>query len=286
MARHATQSGKLYVVATPIGNLRDLSPRAVEVLSSVRLIAAEDTRHSKQLLTHFGVGTPLTALHEHNERGIAEVLVRRLEQGEDLALISDAGTPLISDPGYRLVRAARAAGIAVRCVPGPSALTAALSIAGLPTDRFRFEGFLSAKQAARRQRLTSLAAETVTLVFYESSHRIVESLADLAACLGAEREAVVARELTKVFETVYSGSLGELARQLAADAQQQKGEFVVLVRGAVVDPAVLDEQARRTLSLLLEELPLKKAAALTARITGVAKNKLYEYGLKIKTRQE
>ena len=282
MARQATQSGTLYVVATPIGNLRDLSPRAVEVLSSVRLIAAEDTRHSKQLLTHFGVGTPLTALHEHNERGIAEALVRRLQEGEDLALVSDAGTPLISDPGYRLVRAARAAGIAVRCVPGPSALTAALSIAGLPTDRFRFEGFLPAKQAARRQRLTSLSNEAVTLVFYESSHRIMESLADLAACLGGEREAVVARELTKVFETVYSGSLGELARQLAADARQQKGEFVVLVRGAVVDPAVLDEQARRTLSLLLEELPLKKAAAVTASITGVAKNKLYEYGLTIK----
>ena len=286
MARHATQSGTLYVVATPIGNLRDLSPRAVEVLSSVSLIAAEDTRHSKQLLTHFGVGTPLTALHEHNERAIAELLVRRLEQGEDLALVSDAGTPLISDPGYRLVRAARAAGIAVQCVPGPSALTAALSIAGLPTDRFRFEGFLPAKQAARRQRLTSLANETVTLVFYESSHRILESLSDLVACLGAEREAVVARELTKVFETVHSGSLGELARQLATDARQQKGEFVVLVRGAVVDPQELDEQAHRTLNLLLEELPLKKAAAVTARITGVAKNKLYEHGLKIKTRQE
>ena len=286
MGRHTTRSGTLYVVATPIGNLGDLSPRAVEVLSSVGLIAAEDTRHSKQLLAHFGVGTPLTALHEHNERGIAGALVQRLEQGEDLALISDAGTPLISDPGYRLVRAARAAGVAVRCVPGPSALTAALSIAGLPTDRFRFEGFLPAKQAARRQRLASLSKEAVTLVFYESSHRIVESLADLAACLGAEREAVVARELTKVFETVSSGSLGELSRQLAADARQQKGEFVVLVRGAVVDPAVLDEQARRTLGLLLEELPLKKAAALAARITGVSKNRLYEYGLTIRDSEQ
>ena len=282
MGTQAKNPGRLYVVATPIGNLQDMSPRAVGVLSSVSVIAAEDTRHSKKLLTHFGVGTRLTSLHEHNERSLAGSLVRRLGQGEDVALISDAGTPLISDPGYVLVRKARAAGIDVLSVPGPSALTAALSIAGLPTDRFRFEGFLPAKQAARRQRLEELAGETVTLVFYESSHRIVDSLADMAECLGASREVVVARELTKVFETVRAGALGELCREIGGDAQQQKGEFVVMVQGATTDASTLDEQVRRTLTVLLEELPLKQAAALAAKITGVAKNRLYEHGLSIK----
>ena len=282
MGTQAKTPGRLYVVATPIGNLQDMSPRAIEVLSSVSVIAAEDTRHSKKLLTHFGVGTRLTSLHEHNERSLAGSLVRRLGQGEDVALISDAGTPRISDPGYVLVRKARAAGIDVLSVPGPSALTAALSIAGLPTDRFRFEGFLPAKQAARRQRLEELAGETVTLVFYESSHRIVDSLADMAECLGASREVVVARELTKVFETVRAGALGELCRESGGDAQQQKGEFVVMVQGATTDASTLDEQVRRTLAVLLEELPLSQAAALAAKITGVAKKRLYEYGLKIK----
>ena len=201
-------------------------------------------------------------------------------------MISDAGTPLISDPGYRLVRAARAAGIPILCVPGPSALTAALSIAGLPPDRFRFEGFLPPRRTARRQRLASLAAETVTLVFYESSHRIVEALADLAHCLGEAREAVVARELTKVFESVYSGTLGALARQVADNHEQQKGEFVVLVRGADKDDTALDAASRHTLDVLLEALPLKQAAALAARITGNSKNRLYEYGLSIKERKQ
>jgi 16S rRNA (cytidine1402-2'-O)-methyltransferase len=282
MTEHAKNPGKLYVVATPIGNLQDMSPRAVEVLSSVSVIAAEDTRHSKKLLAHFGVGTRLMALHDHNERSMAGPLVKRLGQGEDVALVSDAGTPLISDPGYVIVRMARAAGIDVLSVPGPSALTAALSVAGLPTDRFRFEGFLPAKQVARRQRLAELASETVTLVFYESSHRIVDSLADMAECLGASREGVVARELTKVFETVRAGVLGELCREISGDAQQQKGEFVVMVQGAAMDEAALDEQVRHTLAVLVEELPLKQAAALAAKITGVAKNRLYEYGLKIK----
>ena len=286
MAEPVQQAGKLFVVATPIGNLGDLSARALEVLSTVSLIAAEDTRHSKRLLTHFGVGTLLTSLHEHNEDAAAASLVRRLVQGEDVALISDAGTPLISDPGYRLVRAARAAGIAVLCVPGPSALTAALSIAGLPTDRFRFEGFLPTKPAARRQRLLALVDETVTLVFYESSHRILEALVDMTTCLGAGREAVVARELTKVFETVYSGTLEELARQLGESAEQQKGEFVVLVHGAVPHEAALDTETRRILTILLEQLPLKQAAALAARITGVSKNRLYELGLTIRDQSD
>ena len=286
MAEHGQQAGKLFVVATPIGNLEDLSPRAIAVLSAVSLIAAEDTRHSKRLLTHFGVGTSLTSLHEHNEAAVAESLVRRLVQGQDVALISDAGTPLISDPGYRLVRAARAAGIAVQCVPGPSALTAALSIAGLPTDRFRFEGFLPARTAARRQRLLGLADETVTLVFYESSHRILDTLADMATCLGVAREAVVARELTKVFESVYTGTLQQLARQLAENAGQQRGEFVVLVHGAAPAEDTLDAEARRTLTILQAELPLKQAAALAARITGVSKNRLYDLGLRIRDQSE
>jgi 16S rRNA (cytidine1402-2'-O)-methyltransferase len=282
MGQHLKNPGKLYVVATPIGNLQDMSPRAIEVLSSVSLIAAEDTRHSKKLLAHFGVGTHMSALHDHNEKSMAAPLVRRLEQGEDVALISDAGTPLISDPGYVVVRMARAAGIEVLSVPGPSALTAALSVAGLPTDRFRFEGFLPAKQAARRQRLASLAPETVTLVFYESSHRIVDTLDDMAECLGPGREVVVARELTKVFETVRTGTAGMLSQQLAEDLDQQKGEFVVMVAGDTPEDTALDAQTRQTLAVLVEELPLKQAAVLAARITGVAKNRLYDYGLEIK----
>ena len=285
MGAHTGKAGKLFVVATPIGNLQDMSARAAEVLAAVHLIAAEDTRHSKKLLAHFGVGTRLIALHDHNEKEMAERLLRQLAGGDDVALISDAGTPLISDPGYRLVRAAHAAGISVVPVPGPSALTAALSVAGLPTDRFRFEGFLPAKQAARRQRLDALAGETITLVFYESSHRIIDSLQDMAACLGDERPAVVARELTKLYETVLCGTLAELHARIGGDPQQQKGEFVVLVHGAGVNEDELEAQARLALTVLLEELPLKQAAALAARITGASKNRLYEYGLAIKNNQ-
>ena len=285
MGAHTGKAGKLFVVATPIGNLQDMSARAAEVLATVHLIAAEDTRHSKRLLAHFGVGTRLIALHDHNEKEMAERLLRQLAGGDDVALISDAGTPLISDPGYRLVRAAHAAGISVVPVPGPSALTAALSVAGLPTDRFRFEGFLPAKQVARRQRLDALAGETITLVFYESSHRIIDSLQDMAACLGDERPAVVARELTKLYETVLCGTLAELHAHISGDPQQQKGEFVVLVHGAGVNEDELEAQARQALTVLLEELPLKQAAALAARITGASKNRLYEYGLAIKNNQ-
>lgn len=276
------KTGNLYVVATPIGNLQDMSPRAIEVLSSVSLIAAEDTRHSKKLLAHFGVGTRLMALHDHNEKKLADSIVQQIGQGADVALISDAGTPLISDPGYALVRAAHDAGVAVVPVPGPAAFTAALSVAGLPTDRFYFEGFLPAKQAARRQRLATLQAMPVTLVFYESSHRIIESLSDMIECFGGERAAVVARELTKVFETVLSGTLAELHARVSGEANQQKGEFVVLVQGAIIDNDEQDEEGRQTLAVLLEELPLKQAAALAAKITGVSKNRLYDYGLEIK----
>lgn len=282
MTARADLPGTLYVVATPIGNLEDLSPRAVRILSTVSLIAAEDTRHSKKLLTHFGVGTRLMALHDHNERSLAGRIIRQLQQGEDVALISDAGTPLISDPGYPLVSAAHDAGITVLPVPGPAALTAALSVAGLPTDRFYFEGFLPARQAARRQRLRDLGSQTVTLVFYEASHRIVASLADMAECLGADRPATIARELTKTFETVRHATLSGLVTWIERDIHRQKGEFVVVVQGATTDSLQLDEQARHTLAVLLEDLPLRQAAGLAARITGLSRNSLYDYGLALK----
>jgi 16S rRNA (cytidine1402-2'-O)-methyltransferase len=275
--------GVLYVVATPIGNLQDLSPRALQVLREVGLIAAEDTRHSKKLLTHFGVATTLQSLHEHNEREVTGALLKKLSSGMDVAIVSDAGTPLISDPGFHLVRAARLAGVRVVPVPGPAALVAALSVAGLPTDRFCFEGFLSSRQAARRQRLQSLADHTATLVFYESSHRILASVADMADIFGGDREATLARELTKTFETVLSGSLSSLLVQLQADKQQQKGEFVVMVHGAASrETSVVDSASEHVLTVLLAELPLKQAAALASRITGLSKNALYEHGLQLK----
>ena len=275
--------GVLYVVATPIGNLQDLSPRALQVLRDVALIAAEDTRHSRKLLTHFGVATALLSLHEHNEREVCATVLKRLAAGLDIALVSDAGTPLISDPGFHLVRAARQAGVRVVPVPGPAALVAALSVAGLPTDRFCFEGFLSSRQAARRQRLQDLADHRATLVFYESSHRILACVADMADIFGADREATLARELTKTFETVLSGSLASLLVQLQADSQQQKGEFVVMVHGATPRAAsAVDATSEHVLTVLLTELPLKQAAALASRITGLSKNVLYDHGLQLK----
>jgi 16S rRNA (cytidine1402-2'-O)-methyltransferase len=275
--------GVLYVVATPIGNLLDISARALDVLRTVALIAAEDTRHSKRLLAHYGIGTPLQAVHEHNERDITEKLLRRLTGGDDIALVSDAGTPLISDPGFYLVRAAHQALLRVVPVPGPSALIAALSVAGLPTDRFLFEGFLPSKQAARRQRLQALATAPATLVFYESSHRICASLRDMADCLGETREATVARELTKTFETIMHDALGGLVERIESDADQQKGEFVVLVQGAPArERSEIDAEAVHMLEVLLSELPLKQAAGLVAKVTGLSKNVLYEEGLKIK----
>src|SRR6476620_3317384 len=231
----ATRPGTLHVVATPIGNLGDLSPRALDTLRAVAAICAEDTRHTRQLLAHYGIERPLVALHEHNEEQLAERLVARLLGGESLALVSDAGTPLVSDPGFRLVRAARAAGVAVSPVPGACAFVAALSVAGLPSDRLAFEGFLPAKAGARRERLAPLASETRTLAFYESAHRIEETLADMATVFGAQRRAVIARELTKLFETVLDGTLEDLQARVAADANQRKGEFVVLVEGAGED---------------------------------------------------
>ena len=268
-------SGTLHVVATPIGNLGDLSPRALETLKRVDAICAEDTRHTRQLLAHFGLERPLLALHEHNEGDAAAPLVARLLAGDSLALVSDAGTPLVSDPGFRLVRAARAAGVRVSPVPGPSALVAALSAAGLPSDRFVFEGFLPAKAKARREHLQALAAEPRTLIFYEASHRIEETLADMAMAFGDERPAVVARELTKLFETVLDGGLAGLARRVREDANQRKGEFVVLVQGAPEAADTKVAEGRRLYARLCEHLPPSTAAKLAADLSGAPRKALY-----------
>jgi 16S rRNA (cytidine1402-2'-O)-methyltransferase len=273
--------GSLYVVATPIGNLDDITARALTVLRSVALIAAEDTRHSARLMQHFGIPTPLAACHEHNEREHGSRFIERLLAGDDVALISDAGTPLISDPGYHLVRQARAAGVQVVPVPGPSALIAALSAAGLPSDRFIFEGFLPAKAVGRRARLELVKEEPRTLIFYEAPHRILECLQDMQAVFGDERPALLAREITKTFETLKGLPLAELAAWVAADSNQQRGECVVLVAGwqAPEGDEAISSEALRVLDLLLAELPLKRAAALAAEITGVRKNLLYQVAL-------
>jgi 16S rRNA (cytidine1402-2'-O)-methyltransferase len=278
-----SRKGVLYVVATPIGNLQDISERAIATLKNVYRIVAEDTRHSARLLSHYGIDTPMVALHEHNEREITPRLLDRLAAGDDLAMISDAGTPLISDPGFCLVRAARAAGFRLVPVPGPAACIAALSVAGLPADHFVFEGFLPARAAARRRRLEELKREARTLVFHESSHRIAECLGDMAEILGGDRPAVIARELTKVFETIESGGLGTLLGWLRDDPNQQKGEFVVLVQGSpAAGGSALDESPRHVLAVLMTELPLKQAAALAARITGLSRNALYALALEMK----
>lgn len=281
----SNSTGTLYVVATPIGNLEDISARALRVLGEVALIAAEDTRHSSRLLQHFGIVTPLAACHEHNEREEGSRFLARLQAGEDVALVSDAGTPLISDPGYHLVRQARAAGIRVVPVPGACALIAALSAAGLPSDRFIFEGFLPAKVAARRTRLELLKEEPRTLIFYEAPHRILECLIDLADVFGADRPALLGRELTKTFETLQGMPLGELQAWVAADTNQQRGECVLVVAGwqAPQGEEAVNAEAVRVLDLLLGELPVKRAAALAAEITGVRKNLLYQLALERKT---
>ena len=273
--------GTLYVVATPIGNLDDISARALRILREVALIAAEDTRHSARLMQHFGINTPLAACHEHNEREQGSHFISRLQAGGDVALISDAGTPLISDPGYHLVRQARAAGVKVVPVPGACALIAALSAAGLPSDRFIFEGFLPAKAVGRRSRLELLKEEPRTLIFYEAPHRILECLQDLELVFGPERPALLARELTKTFETLKGLPLAELRAFVEGDSNQQRGECVVLVAGwtAPETGEVVSSEAMRILDLLLKEMPLKRAAALAAEITGERKNVLYQVAL-------
>jgi 16S rRNA (cytidine1402-2'-O)-methyltransferase len=270
--------GVLYVVATPIGNLGDVSARAREILAGVSVVAAEDTRHSGRLLRELGLERPLVSLHEHNERARVGELVSRLRAGESIALISDAGTPLLSDPGYLLVAAAVEAGIAVSPVPGPSAAIAALSASGLPCDRFCFEGFLPARAAARRKRLAALAAEQRTLVLYEAPHRIAECLADLVAACGAGRQACIARELTKRYESFYRGTLGELAARAASEPDLARGESVVVVAGAPPSEpgtAELDDM----LEVLLRHLPPSAAAAAAASLAGVRRSDAYARAL-------
>lgn len=271
--------GTLYIVATPIGNLEDLTRRAERVLREVDVVAAEDTRRARGLLQHYGISARLVSFHDHNEERQLTALLDRLERGEALAVISDAGTPLISDPGYRLVREARRRELPVVTVPGPSSVIAALSIAGLPTDRFTFEGFLAAKPKARREQLDMLRNEPRTVVCFESAHRIVASLSDIVEVLGPEREVCVARELTKTFETVRTGPVGELLSWIAAAPERQKGEFVVMIAAAPPAPDAASNQAEAVLRTLLDELPLKQAASLAARLTGAPRNELYRRAL-------
>jgi 16S rRNA (cytidine1402-2'-O)-methyltransferase len=279
----SNELGTLYVVATPIGNLEDISYHAVTILKAVDLIAAEDTRHSAKLLSHYTIGTPKLSLHEYNEVERTEQLIARLQAGQSIALISDAGTPLISDPGYRLVSATQAAGIRVAPIPGACAAIAALSVAGLPTDRFSFEGFLPPKSAARKHRLETLAQEPRTLVFYVSSHRIISTLSEMRDCFGGSRRGAIARELTKVFETVKTDNLEALLDWIVANKYNQRGEFVVLVEGAsFAQQRGAEHDIINVLSTLLTELPLKTSIRLAAAITHQPKNRLYELALTLK----
>jgi len=276
-SQQLSSAGRLEVVATPIGNLGDLAPRARAALMAADLIAAEDTRRTGALLAAIGVSGTLISLHEHNETSRIESLVRELEAGKVIALVSDAGTPLLSDPGYSLVRAAAAAGIDIRAIPGASALTAALSIAGLPTDRFVFEGFLPARTGERRTALARLAAEPRTLVFFEAPHRIAATLADLTQLFGAQRRAVVARELTKLHETVYRGTLEELSAAAIAEPNFARGEITLLIEGLAAPGEDGADRALlvRALKLLLAEMPPARAAALAAQIVGVKRSEAY-----------
>ncbi len=275
--------GTLYVVATPIGNLGDITLRALAVLKSVDAIAAEDTRHTSGLLSHFGISKKLIAVHEHNEQQSAEKLLLQLKNGENIALVTDAGTPGISDPGAVVVNVVRKAGVQVVPIPGVSAVIAALSASGITQNGFYFHGFLPASGAARRKVLDSLKSQTVTLVFYEAPHRIVESIEDIAKVLGEDRQITFARELTKTFETIYTCAVSLASAWLQADLNQQRGEFVLLVEAAlIVESQEISEEAQRVLKCLLAELPLKQAVTLATEITNLKKNDLYEFALKLK----
>jgi 16S rRNA (cytidine1402-2'-O)-methyltransferase len=275
------QTASLYIVATPIGNLSDMSARAIEVLKDVAVIAAEDTRHSGHLLQYFSINTPMISVHEHNEQQRCETILARLQQGESVALISDAGTPLISDPGYRLVSYMREHNMNVVPVPGSCALIAALSASGLPSDRFAFEGFLPPKQGARKQVLENLANESRTLIFYESPRRLQSSLTDMLEIFGEQRQVCLAREITKLHETITTQALAELLAWVSSDHYQQKGECVVLVEGIKQHIDSDDVEVNRILALLLKELPVKKAAAMAASLLDVSKNKAYDMALKL-----
>ncbi|MBV4368113.1 16S rRNA (cytidine(1402)-2'-O)-methyltransferase [Erwinia sp. BNK-24-b] len=277
--REEISASTLYIVPTPIGNLGDITQRALAVLSGVDLIAAEDTRHTGLLLQHFAINARLFALHDHNEQQKAETLLAKLRDGQSIALVSDAGTPLINDPGYHLVRLCREAGVNVVPLPGACAAITALSAAGLPSDRFCYEGFLPAKSKGRCDTLRALEQESRTMIFYESTHRLLESLQDMVTVWGTERYVVLAREITKTWESIYGAPVGELLAWVKEDENRRKGEMVLIVEGYHAQEDALPPEALRTLALLQKELPLKKAAGLTAEIHGVKKNALYKYAL-------
>lgn len=272
-------SAKLYIVATPIGNISDITYRAVDILKGVDLIAAEDTRHSGKLLSYYQINTPMMAVHDHNERQRGALLIEKIKAGQSVALISDAGTPLISDPGYHLVNDCREAGVDVVPIPGACAAVSALSAAGLPSDRFSFEGFLPVKEKAKREKLAALSEETQTMIFYEAPRRIQDSVKHIIDILGAERKLVIARELTKMFESFYVLPAGEMLQWLQSDENHCRGEFVLMVAGNESDSSELSADAIKLLTLLKNELPLKKAAAITAEMHGLKKNELYKWGL-------
>jgi len=276
--------GVLYIVATPIGNRSDITQRAIDILSEVDLIAAEDTRHSRHLLQNFNIKTKLWAYHDHNELQQTPILIEKLQSGSNIALISDAGTPLLSDPGYRLVKAAHEANIKVSPLPGPCAAIAALSVSGLPTDSFYFAGFPPARSSARVHFYEQLCHETCSLIFYESSHRIEKSLVDMNDVFGAERQALLAREITKTFETIRKASLSELLQWVSEDENQRKGEFVVIVQGVLDKVSESAVTLEHTLKVLMEELPLKQASKLAANITGMKKNQVYKIALDLRSK--
>lgn len=271
----------LYIVATPIGNLNDITLRAIEILKKVDLVAAEDTRHSGLLLQHLGIKAKLFALHDHNEQEKSQLLIEKLKSGVSIALISDAGTPLINDPGYHLVKACRENEINVVPIPGACAAIAALSVAGLPSDKFSYEGFLPAKSKARQDYLMTLVNETRTMIFYESTHRLLDTLHDMQTAFGTDKQIVLAKELTKTWETIVSYPVTQLINWLNEDIARQKGEFVLIVEGHTKTDTDIDPNVIHTLKLLTKELPLKKAAAITAEIYGLKKNQLYQIGLSL-----
>lgn len=276
-------AGTLFVVATPIGNFDDFTRRAEQTLKTCQIIAAEDTRHSGHLLSAYSINTPTTACHDHNEGQKVPELIARMQQGEHISLISDAGTPLISDPGFRLVRAAHEAGIRVVPIPGACAAISALSASGLPSDRFSFEGFLPAKTHARKQTLEGLKKDTRTLIFYEAPHRIVDSLIDCVEVLGRDRDACMAREITKTFETIKKATLGELLAFVQSDSNQERGEIVLVIGGFNAEQEVENTEATdKLLKRLLQDLPVKPAAQLAAELTGLKKNELYQRALLLK----
>lgn len=271
--------GALYVVATPIGHLKDITLRALEILQAVDCILAEDTRHSQKLLAHYHIATKLHALHEYNEKSKTDWVLKTLQQGKNIALISDAGTPLIHDPGFYLVRTLQEQGVLVIPIPGASALTAALSVSGLPTDAFVFEGFLPPKKQARQTKLQEFTTEQRTMIFYESCHRIIDCLLDMANIFGLDRMAVLARELTKTYESILRGNLAFLKNQLEQNPEMQKGEFVVLIAGNKAKLTQLSSEAQKILMILLESLSVHQAVVLTAKITNSSKNVLYDFAI-------